>query len=670
MTHLKRRDLLAGGPAALLAATEAVAQSRPDTTRPRLPAQVDVRRDFGAIGDGIADDWAAIEAAGSHLERLGGGRMYFPTGKYRLANFARGITVRNNVEYYGDGQSSVIIGSNAAFISPQGAAFGRSSYHSYEYLPIREVEAGDQFIELRNAADVRKFKPGDIVIARSKSAIVTPGDVLPYYLEMNRVTRTEDNRLILEDAIDDGCTDLIAANVTRHIAQGYSIHDLRIECSAGYPIFIQGSYKSFIRNCWTRGAAVVCINAFTRSMAHNIIADVIWTAEATSASLFEVETGSVRANFHDIDVYLSGASQRGTQYPLFYCQEFSRRTLLRNIRVAAPGVDVGIVFQMMPGGHRVENIEVAAKSIDKVLDYVAADPAEYRLGHLGLMMSNVTVETHDGANGFNHGFILHNYYPGGEVQNVTIRDCVLQGAADQREHNLIWFLHGIQRNVTFDGVKGPGSITMNTTGLDPTGANGKLAYPLYDVVLRNCEYSHITSPPMLAHARFLSCERSFSRLPSIVRCPPGTVWSNSAPHSELIMTIPAHAIVCWGDCVWVELSVGYGAQTFPAHIQVRAMGATVATIDLVPGQAQDVDLRLRVDFVGGSFADPTGYSTSGRISVNNATLSNWKPFTSAFDRRRDNTIEVIAWIDKGAAVTAGMNARTGRISFRTAESGA
>ena len=144
----------------------------------------------------------------------------------------------------------------------------------------------------------------------------------------------------------------VVANVTHHVAQGYSIHDLRIECETGYPFFIQGSYKSFIRNCWTRGFAVVCFNAFTRSMAHDINATVVWSPDGNSASLFEVETGSVRANFHDIDVYLAGSSQPGKQFPLFYCQEFSRRTMLRNVRVAAPGVDV---LSGAPDGGYVSN---------------------------------------------------------------------------------------------------------------------------------------------------------------------------------------------------------------------------------------------------------------------------------------------------------------------------
>jgi hypothetical protein len=501
---MRRRDLIAGGPAALL--TAAGAQAQPLAAAPSR--QVDVCRDFGAVGDGVADDWRAIEAAGLHLERLGGGRMYFPTGKYRVQGFGRNITVRSNVEYFGDGHSSVIIGSNAAFISPQGAAFGRSNYHTYNYYPLEDIKAGDQFVQFKSASDAANFRPGDIVIARSANAIVTPGDTLPYYVEMNRVRAIRDNRLELEDTIDDGWRGPIAANVTHHVAQGYSIHDLRVECDAGYPFFIQGSYKSFIRNCWTRGYALACFNAFTRSMAHDIQATVIWQPDGITASLFEIETGSVRANFHDIDVYLSGSARPGSQYPLFYCQEFSRRTLIRNIRVAGAGVDLGKVAHVMSGGHRLENIEVTAKSIDKILDYVAWDPSEYQLNSLGLSLLNVSVETQDRTNGFNHGFVLHNDYPAGVVQNVTIIDCSLTGSVNGTRHNLIWFYKGRQRDILFDSVRGPGFVAMNNELANGNGSKANSDDAHINLRLRNCEYTGLDSEELLRMVRFVACTQT------------------------------------------------------------------------------------------------------------------------------------------------------------------
>src|SRR4051794_13725017 len=145
---MRRRDFIAAASTSLLAAT-ADATNR----RPQGLVSVDVRRDFGAKGDGSADDWQAIENAGLHLERLGGGSMYFPAGRYRLPNVGKNITVRNNIQYLGDGHGSVIIGSNAAFISPRGAAFGRSSYADYRYFTVRDVTAGDREIIFADTDD-------------------------------------------------------------------------------------------------------------------------------------------------------------------------------------------------------------------------------------------------------------------------------------------------------------------------------------------------------------------------------------------------------------------------------------------------------------------------------------------------------------------------------------
>ena len=641
-----------------------MAQSSPRTSGAGSTHQVDVRRDFGAVGDGLANDWAAIETAGLYLERLGGGQLYFPTGRYRLGEFAKNITVRNNVEYFGDGHSSVIVGSNAAFISPQGAAFGRSAYHSYKYMPISDIMAGDQFIDLRDDRDAARFKPGDIVIARSVNAIVTPGDTLPYYVEMNCVVGVDGRRLLLEDPVDDGWRGLIVANVTKQIAQGYSIHDLRIECDNGYPLFIQGSYKSVIRNCWTRGYAVACFNAFTRSAAHDINATVLWSGEGTSASLFEVETGSVRANFHDIDVYMAGSSKPGTQFPLFYCQEFSRRTLIRNIRVAAAGLDLGIVFQIMSGGHRLENIDVTARSIDKVLDYFVADQGEYQLGHLGVSLSNATVETLDPANGFHHGFVLHNDHNDGEVQNVTISHCSLRGATDRSEHNLIWFYKGVQRNVVLDGVRGPGCVTM-----DPPPGLGvpDKPYQFHGVVLRNCDYTHIASQPVLDQSHFVSCVRAFGRLPTTTRRSSESTWSSPVATPELVMTVPPDPSICRGDAILIELSGWYDPAPFPAYVQVKAMGAVVATLALTPRQYHDIRLMLKLEFVGTSFLKPDRYAIRGPIMINNAMLSNWSYVAGSLATEKPNAIELLAWIEKPAGAVAALNVGHASMSFQAIE---
>jgi hypothetical protein len=57
-------------------------------------------KDFGAAGDGVADDTVAIQAAINAVAAAGGGKVYFPQGKYNIGT--TGITTYANVILYGD----------------------------------------------------------------------------------------------------------------------------------------------------------------------------------------------------------------------------------------------------------------------------------------------------------------------------------------------------------------------------------------------------------------------------------------------------------------------------------------------------------------------------------------------------------------------------------------
>jgi parallel beta-helix repeat protein len=63
--------------------------------------------DFGAIGDGVADDSAAIQAAVDATN----GSVYFPPGTYRLKT---AITLKSDITLFGDGEPSVLLKDAAA----------------------------------------------------------------------------------------------------------------------------------------------------------------------------------------------------------------------------------------------------------------------------------------------------------------------------------------------------------------------------------------------------------------------------------------------------------------------------------------------------------------------------------------------------------------------------
>lgn len=63
-------------------------------------------KDFGAVGNGIVDDTAAIQAAIDAMYALGGGNVFFPDGVYGIG--ATPVQVKNNVTLTGNGRNSVL----------------------------------------------------------------------------------------------------------------------------------------------------------------------------------------------------------------------------------------------------------------------------------------------------------------------------------------------------------------------------------------------------------------------------------------------------------------------------------------------------------------------------------------------------------------------------------
>ena len=78
-------------------------------------------KDYGAVGDGVANDTAAIAAAVAAMPSAGGGALYFPAGTYLFTTIAIG---RSNVLVYGDGDASILLqsGSTTTLIDLTGTA--------------------------------------------------------------------------------------------------------------------------------------------------------------------------------------------------------------------------------------------------------------------------------------------------------------------------------------------------------------------------------------------------------------------------------------------------------------------------------------------------------------------------------------------------------------------
>lgn len=70
-------------------------------------------RDYGALGDGVTDDTAAIQAAIDAAFTAGGGVVYLPEGVYRVSGDGAGsgncLTMHSQVDLVGDGMGSTVL---------------------------------------------------------------------------------------------------------------------------------------------------------------------------------------------------------------------------------------------------------------------------------------------------------------------------------------------------------------------------------------------------------------------------------------------------------------------------------------------------------------------------------------------------------------------------------
>ncbi len=109
-TPMTRSDVLRLGVAAGLGlASGAFALPAEGAPLPPTPApQVFNVRNFGAKGDGKTDDTAAVTQALQALLKAGGGRLHFPSGRYRLKR-PLVVSSTERLDFTGDGWSSRLL---------------------------------------------------------------------------------------------------------------------------------------------------------------------------------------------------------------------------------------------------------------------------------------------------------------------------------------------------------------------------------------------------------------------------------------------------------------------------------------------------------------------------------------------------------------------------------
>jgi hypothetical protein len=94
-------------------ATDFKQQKQSNTATSVLPTSVRVSvKQYGALGNGIADDTKAIQKAINAVSSQGGGTVFFPAGTYRILiqpNQSRALTIRRNITLKGEGYQNSIL---------------------------------------------------------------------------------------------------------------------------------------------------------------------------------------------------------------------------------------------------------------------------------------------------------------------------------------------------------------------------------------------------------------------------------------------------------------------------------------------------------------------------------------------------------------------------------
>jgi hypothetical protein len=147
---------------------------------------------FGAVGDGVTDDTAEIQAAIDAVGAAGGGTVFFPAGTYITTNR---LYNKSKVMLEGTGRASLISNTST---SPGGAtfvvSFGDLHERDWRYQPIDDATwvAGNEKVNTTTAADAGNYNVGQVIFIYRGFPDNNPATGIPYadnalYSQMVRV---------------------------------------------------------------------------------------------------------------------------------------------------------------------------------------------------------------------------------------------------------------------------------------------------------------------------------------------------------------------------------------------------------------------------------------------------------------------------------------------------
>lgn len=209
-------------------------------------------REFGAKGDGLADDTPAIQTAiNAAVKTVGGGTVLFPKGTY-LLNSAypsshpwafHNLVIDSNVTLVGETGAKLLQGPKGRHPLPKGAegvrntvlAFGadhevirfQNPKYNGGFYDLQGTRAESRAVALKAAADAAKFRPGDYVAIYG----TTTGDVIPTETGQVVTVNAATGELGLKDPLTRAFKTPSIANVTKVATTNVGVKNLTVEGS-------------------------------------------------------------------------------------------------------------------------------------------------------------------------------------------------------------------------------------------------------------------------------------------------------------------------------------------------------------------------------------------------------------------------------------------------------
>lgn len=114
-------------------------------------------KDFGAVGDGVVDDTNACQLALNSVS-VNGGRVYFPSGKYRITSSL--ILPLQQITVYGDGPSTLLFSAGTIFTYPLGVYIpGYIAVQNIENMLIEQTGNGTSVVMTQTWDALGKIGP-------------------------------------------------------------------------------------------------------------------------------------------------------------------------------------------------------------------------------------------------------------------------------------------------------------------------------------------------------------------------------------------------------------------------------------------------------------------------------------------------------------------------------